>query len=783
MKMAQIDVLSEWSDNLGLLPVNLHLDQHNENQFILLDGFKGDFCLELHNEEQTASEYKSSAWSCNARNFVTVESSEVKIYNWLKAECEIASRSAVQSNLGRFYNYLTSDSTPTSNDVVSFVLSIYRKLRNMTDEAEADATRSIDLLFLILAAHEENVAPNQIDSEKWGLMLSEVPEDLNPYLEEFSRGFSETIKPKTGLILRHASGLLFEETAKAVSAFDKSGSLFDHTYSSVYQASPSPYSSVHYTPAFLARSVVENSIRFLDFGTKNNLTIFDPACGSSEFLMEVLKQLKTLDYQGTIRVIGWDASTAGIHTSKFLLSYEKREWNDRLTIDVRQVEDSLTLHWPEGCEIVLMNLPFHSGEQMDEGQRAVTRNVLGSNFQKRPNQASAFLYKATLALSTDGILGTVLPSSILTLDSYGKLRQFLTDNLNVRLVGKLGNFLFTNAMTDVSILVGHPKAQEADTTLLWTDNRKGVASDAIRGLRRFHSGNLKPVSSPDFSVYSIGSDLEKLPDWKISSHSEFETREWVEGEVEGKRLTRIKFVFEVKQGIRTGNNNVFKMGLRDYHLLPENERKYFRPVVDNKAIRNGKLTISGYIWFPYDADGMLLHDEAKLVTEVPEFYRSRLKSNEEALRGRALGENARWWELTRHRSWLLQSEQRLVSTEFGRSDSFAFDEYGEFVVERGYGWIFKTTPDSNDAYHYYLAIFSSKFFDRLLSIYSRQLAGGDWYDLGSKFTKDIPIPRYGRPSRPNDLDIVSLGLRISAGEQIDALELNKKVLECYGIAN
>ncbi|MCI0515778.1 hypothetical protein L0128_21400, partial [candidate division KSB1 bacterium] len=29
---------------------------------------------------------------------------------------------------------------------------------------------------------------------------------------------------------------------------------------------------------------------------------------------------------------------------------------------------------------------------------------------------------------------------------------------------------------------------------------------------------------------------------------------------------------------------------------------------------------------------------------------------------------------------------------------------------------------------------------KLLSIYSRQLAGGNWYDLGKKFTSDIPVP-------------------------------------------
>jgi len=40
--------------------------------------------------------------------------------------------------------------------------------------------------------------------------------------------------------------------------------------------------------------------------TKRILKIFDPACGSSEFLIEALKQLKENKYNGEIKVIGWD---------------------------------------------------------------------------------------------------------------------------------------------------------------------------------------------------------------------------------------------------------------------------------------------------------------------------------------------------------------------------------------------------------------------------------------------------------------------------------------------
>ena len=67
------------------------------------------------------------------------------------------------------------------------------------------------------------------------------------------------------------------------------------------------YSSTHYTPPFLARSIVENSLKNIDL-SKPMIKILDPACGSSEFLIEALKQLNKLGYSGKVKIIGMDSS-------------------------------------------------------------------------------------------------------------------------------------------------------------------------------------------------------------------------------------------------------------------------------------------------------------------------------------------------------------------------------------------------------------------------------------------------------------------------------------------
>jgi len=110
--------------------------------------------------------------------------------------------------------------------------------------------------------------------------------------------------------------------------------------------------------------------------------------------------------------------------------------------------------------------------------------------------------------------------------------------------------------------------------------------------------------------------------------------------------------------------------------------------------------------------------------------------------------------------------RKLVSTEFGSSGSFAFDKTGEFVVERGNAWIPQKNFDDMDCYYFYLSVFNSRFFEKLLSIYSKQLAGGKWYDLGKKYTSEIPIPEISDKLKNSFVyeKLVCFGREISTGE-------------------
>ena len=162
---------------------------------------------------------------------------------------------------------------------------------------------------------------NQIDTNKWNIDNCTTPYQFDYFVDLLKQGVNSII-PQLDLILRHTAGALFQEAHKEALYFNPQRDLFGNVSSNLI-TKKEIYTSIHYTPQYLARSIVENSIKLLDLN-KEIIKIFDPACGSSEFLIEALKQIKNKGYNGKVIIIGWDSSESAISTSKFLLNYEKK---------------------------------------------------------------------------------------------------------------------------------------------------------------------------------------------------------------------------------------------------------------------------------------------------------------------------------------------------------------------------------------------------------------------------------------------------------------------------
>lgn len=760
--MTEFTKISFWTKNLGHLPV--HLVPTENDKFIMLNGVSGNFCLHISNNEDDKNTYFSQSWSSNTKNFLLVNDNNAKLYNWHKDnKVEDISLKSIRDNLDKFYNYLVAKSHRSGKDVIPVIIDIFKQFRTLTAEYH-NPVQALNLLFVLLAGLEDGNI-NTLDREEWKISDIHIPKGFDAFIERFKQNTRE-IRPDLNLILRHSAGALFQEAQKEVIFFDRQRDLFG-TFSGSIATKNLIYSSIHYTPSYLARSIVENTLRTLNLNELQEIKILDPACGSAEFLIEVLKQLKEKNFQGTVKVQGYDSSEPAINTSSFLLNYEKRTvWRDNLSFNVKRVVDSLVEDWENDYTIILMNPPFVSWEQLnDKEKREAVRLALNHNFQKRPNQASAFFYKAIQHLAVGGTLGSVVPSSLFTLDSYSKLRNEVGETLNIELLGKLGNFVFEDALTDVSIFIGHkPKTANTIPTLLWTRNEKGIVHDALRELRKMQYANEESKNKIDFSIFKPNQFPIIEDSWKTISFKEHNLIRDLKLFIAANKLSKIGDIFDVQQGVRTGNNDVFKISQSELSNLPKDEKKLFRPVVENESIKDGFLIQRNFIWYPYNSGGLLFSTADELSNQANYFYTNHLLPNKNSLSQRA--GITFWWELTRPRNWQFENRKKLISTEFGNSSSFAVDDKGDYIVERGYAWQPRKKMNKDD-YYFYLSLFSSPFFDKLLSIYSKQLAGGKWYDLGKKHTKKIPIPNVHISEVKNNSaygKMVELGKQLSNGE-------------------
>lgn len=746
---------NQWRKAFGVYPINVKAN--TPNQYALLTGGAGDFCLDV-SPELDKSQFDSIAWSLNTKNYIAIEKDGVKIFNWAKDTVEPIKKRVVVDNIEKFYNYIISTSYTTSNDVVPFILGLFRKMRNITREKDAPI-EALNYLYILLLSISQDV--DRIDFDGYGISRVQIPYGFDLFIEDIRAGVKQ-IKPDLDIILRHCSGPIFQEAHRIVDTFFSDRDLFGDVSNKLI-TTLSDYSSTFYTPQYVARTIVEQCLRNIDTNSQN-LCIFDPACGSGEFLVEVLKQLHSLNYAGTVTIKGWDKSECGINTTSFLLRVAQKEyWGDRLTICLKVVDDSLTEEWDNDVDIILMNPPYKAWELLSKEERECVSGVFPYATTK-PNLAIPFFYKAIQSLKETGMLGCVLPSTFFTSDNYSSIRTELKELYISKLVGKLGNYVFENALTDVSIYVGQKKQGLDFTTLIWCNNEKGVAQKALCALRKIQCANIPESEEKGYSIYRPAMYPDINNSWKIISKSDYNFRLKLSELIHFGLLVQLQSVFTVKQGIRTGDNRTFIISKEQYDNLTKNEKKYYRPSIDNGAIANGKTIIKNYVWFPYDECGLLIKTEEQLLSEAPASYERFLVVKEKLVNRKSISNKDHWWVLSRHREWLLKSDTRIVSTEFGNAKSFAIDVDGTFVIERGHAWIPKR-KFSEEEYYFYLAFFSSSTFEKMLSIYSTQLAGGNAYVLSAKFTNQIPILS-ANLVRDRDMDafnkLVQLGKAITS---------------------
>lgn len=781
---------SYWREKLGLLPVPMY-GHSNESGYVLLNGALGNFCLQVAGDPE--DDPRSIAWSSDVGHFLKIGNQHISVLSWQDPSAFPTSYPIedVSQRLNEFHQYLEKREPNRDASIVTHALRILGQLRQLLP-FEATPAQTIDHFLRLLAYGSDKTAPQpfgqscigdtlQLDEDmlrnsEWDMLLNELTRD---------RPIS-SLKPLIMLLLRHSSGNLFQDVHYRIQiplTRDLPG--IPPAPAKILSKSQDKVSGVYFTPPFIARTLVEEALRALGPNLPSVLKVFDPACGSSEFFKELLRQLNMLGYNGLVYIEGWDISEPALKISNFTLAFEK-QFPSKFRLEYRILHRDTILtnrdEWPQNVDIVLMNPPYAAWQFLGEAYRDRLTELFGNG---KPNLAVAFAQLAMDCIRAEGVFAAVLPAAVTDTKSAQDWREQAASNFTPHLIAKLGSqTLFTNALVDANLVVSiRRQNSSAPCRVIWADHKKASTYKALRTLRSLSSANIssETVSTSEYSVYA---------DYAIGRNGEpWRPRSYELMSLIGKYsyLPKLGELFDVKQGSRTGDS-VFVQPAEYVHSLSPEEARFFRPAVVNASIDFGVLNRDWYVWFPYTPGLPKIADEEMLRNLVPQYYQEKLASS--TLRISSGNSRAReelnWWDLIWPRQWQFEKKKKIISTYFGEEGCFAYDATGDFVVVVGHGWIPHKTYESSftdDLAYAYVAITASRLFGQLLEAVSTHIGGGQ-LKLEKQFLRNIPLPWLGKGtvlSLSTIRRLSAVGEEIANGHHVDREALNSLVVEAYSL--
>ena len=786
------EIRDRFRTELGLLPIPLR--EGESDQYVLYNGSRGNFCLDLDGVAGETSQRRSMAWSSNVGHYLAVLSEDarpafVEVQRWDHSELRRYSLLSVLRKLKEFYEYLEHDSPPSDRSVVSHVLRVYRLLRTEIG-LEHVGLNSLKAFLLLLAASVDEVTREEVSLETWSIdedalaVAQTIDTDTwQDLMDQLRSGVGLGLRLDLHLVLRHASGLVFQEAHYEVYRSPQR-SLPGLAVDPVEVTPPGVDGGLHFTPPPLARTLVEEALHAADL-EQEEVTVFDPACGSGEFLREAHRQLRMSGFEGTIQLIGWDISPAAIDMTRFSVGWEIRG-DDRAHLEFLVTDSLRQEEWPI-VDIVTMNPPFGSWNNLESAIRDRVSEVMDRRGHGKVDLAHAFMLLASQCLDKNGVLAVVMPASAFDSASASGLRSSLGEALTPTLIARLGSHqLFPKALVDAGLYVG-VRADQLPISIspiaFWADHRSSSNSQALRALRRIRQSGPLPAPEVD-EGYSVYTDLElgtgttwSPRPYRASRFADL-MRETVAGTVGS--------VFNVNQGARTGSKKEFIVSKVEVTNLPSAEQAYFRPCIVNKSIRNGVLLDDFFAFYPYDET--LIETEAQLFEKVPTYAARFLEPVKERLAARSETDPAVWWGYSRYRRWQSDRRPRLVSTYFGSLGAFSADLSGKYVVIQGFAWSPKGSRNlSESSALAYVALLNSPLFGELLYAYAPLMGGGQW-DLSKRYVDKVPIPDFMEDYVNSDLmgELAAVGKLILrdglAQLDIKQAEYDRLVAGAYGFS-
>ena len=271
--------------------------------------------------------------------------------------------------------------------------------------------------------------------------------------------------------------------------------------------------------------------------------------------------------------------------AQFVVRHAAADWSPPGGVEINiEVGDSLETELPR-ADVVVINPPFIAWSALDSRQRDQMRQVLGSRLQGRGDLSMAFISRALDLVKQGGAIGVLFPASLLTLQAAEGWRNDLLERSDLCLLASLGEYgLFAYALIQVAAAVlAKPSNQgprRRTTTALVTSNNAAATGNALRTLRRSGRGERGFGEDDAWRLFEIPiAGIKRRPTWRLTSPR----TEAALSRLITSGASRISDLFQVRQGVRTGDNRTFLLDERKFASLPAQERAFFKPAVMNES--------------------------------------------------------------------------------------------------------------------------------------------------------------------------------------------------------
>jgi predicted RNA methylase len=750
--------------------------------YAMLDGRRASFaCSTIDTPDISPENSRNWQWSADLAHHVLMTSDKVEVRSGRDPQIYSFRRKSVETQLEEFLTFLDGSSRFALPDVVPFLVEEFRGIWAASDYTEGQNALA-SFLFALQAAGEHD--PSILEDPGWrsktaldvgiddpGLVAGELRESTIERARKMRACAPLGLRLVPSLILRHAAGRLFQE-AHAVLESKQFGLFGNASISTAPTYSPT---GAYFTPVPIARLLAEWALqRWSAFPSE--LTIADFACGSAVFLTESLERR---GFQGTVRIVGRDKSAQAITMAKVAVrALEHDVPMMEVITDIGQADALESALWPK-ADVVLMNPPFRSWERMDEREREWVHEVTKS--KGRPDLSVGFIDRAIRSLNPSGVLATLVPAGVLASDGLSRWRSELLERVTPSLIAVLGEHgLFEHALVNVGILALQDNAHlsvasKSPLFVAWSSAETGAASRVIRAIRRsITEPDELGLSRGDVSNFSVSMTnidaLGQRPSWLPGAGALGSLLD----SIQARAGTKVGDLFHVRQGIRTGANEVFIQPKEVVATLPERERQYFREVVDAASFVEGDIKPRKCL-FVADKSWQ---NESEVMRAIPQFFNGYLQTRKDSLekRKRKSMDASRYWELTWPRFWAFDGRPRLVSKRFGLYPAFARDPEGRFAVVQANAWIptdMLTTGGSEDTVRDILTAYwwmlNSRIAVALLREYCPNVAGGQ-LDLEHKYVKHVPLPHLSRQLLENPaLQVLASAIRTRNADRLPSI--------------